>query len=53
MNRAFALERGLRIATEKIFVSEVSKLIDGVEIGDLSPSRLGIHAKAMADKGVL
>lgn len=52
-NRAFALKEGLRIASKKAFVSELSKLVRGLEVGDLTPSESGIRAQAMTSKGQL
>lgn len=52
-NRAFALKEGLRIASKKAFVSELSKLVQGLEVGDLTPSESGIRAQAMTSKGQL
>jgi len=52
-NRSFALKEGLRIASKKAFMFELSKLIHGVEIGDLTPSETGIRAQAMTSTGQL
>ena len=52
-NRAFALKEGLRMASKKAFVRELSKLIQGIEVDDLKPSESGIRAQAMTSKGQL
>ena len=52
-NRVFALKEGLRIASKKAFLFELSKLIEGLEIDDLTHSETGIRAQAMTSRGQL
>lgn len=52
-NRRYALKEGLRIASKKVFLSELSKLVQGLEIGDLTQSETGIRAQAMTSRGQL
>jgi len=52
-HKEYALKEGFRVASKRVFLAELSKLIEGIELEDLTLAESGIRAQAMTRQGQL